>query len=210
MGEDAPEHENAVVSFYITFIIMMLFFFFGMAILEKYHPPYGHETGATVLLGIIISLIVYAVEGVELVNTWKFSADLFFNWFLPPIILNSGFNMYKQKFFENLGNVTIFGVFVTFVCFGLYSVMSIGLLKMGLTMTNYHEGTDPVEIDIPVMQILLFTSLMCSSDVVAAVSIVDYTKQPKLYSCVFGEGCVNDIVSIILFNTVVGLQTVSF
>lgn len=51
---------------------------------------------------------------------------------------------------------------------------------------------------------------MCSSDVVAAVSIVDYTKQPKLFSCCFGEGCVNDIVSIILFNTVVSLQTVEF
>ena len=61
-----------------------------------------------------------------------------------------------------------------------------------------------------VMQILLFTSLMCSSDVVAAVSIVDYTKQPKLFSCIFGEGCLNDIVSIILFNTVVQLQDVSF
>lgn len=60
------------------------------------------------------------------------------------------------------------------------------------------------------MQVLLFTSLMCSSDVVAAVSIVDYTKQPKLYSCIFGEGCINDIVSIILFNTVVQLQTSEF
>ena len=65
-------------------------------------------------------------------------------------------------------------------------------------------------IEFPVIQIMLFTSLMCSSDVVAAVSIVDYTKQPKLYSCCFGEGCVNDIVSIILFNTVVSLQTVQF
>jgi len=143
---------------------------------------------------------------------------LFFNWFLPPIVLNSGFNMYKQKFFENLGNVTIFGVFVTFVCFGLYSVLSVLLLKMGPTMTNYYaiNNDDPTPeenpqvIDIPIMQILLFTSLMCSSDVVAAVSIVDYTKQPKLFSCCFGEGCVNDIVSIILFNTVVSLQTVEF
>ena len=46
------------------------------------------------------------------------------------------------------------------------------------------------------MQILLFTALLCSSDVVAAVSIVDYTQQPKLYSCIFGEGVFNDIVSI--------------
>lgn len=57
---------------------------------------------------------------------------------------------------------------------------------------------------------LLFTSLLCSSDVVAAVSIVSYEAQPKLFSCVFGEGVFNDIVSIILFNTVQSLQSVQF
>jgi len=60
------------------------------------------------------------------------------------------------------------------------------------------------------MQMLLFTALLCSSDVVAAVSIVDYNAQPKLYSCIFGEGCFNDIVSIILFNTVSQLQGKAF
>ena len=65
-------------------------------------------------------------------------------------------------------------------------------------------------IQIDVMKIFLFTALLCSSDVVAAVSIVSYEAQPKLYSCVFGEGVFNDIVSIILFNTVNNLQTVEF
>jgi NhaP-type Na+/H+ or K+/H+ antiporter len=65
-------------------------------------------------------------------------------------------------------------------------------------------------IEIDVMKIFLFTALLCSSDVVAAVSIVSYEAQPKLYSCVFGEGVFNDIVSIILFNTVNSLQTVEF
>lgn len=60
------------------------------------------------------------------------------------------------------------------------------------------------------MQILLLCALLCSSDVVSAVSIVDYKQQPKLYSCIFGEGVFNDIVSIILFNTVEQLQSVSF
>jgi NhaP-type Na+/H+ or K+/H+ antiporter len=205
---------------------MMLFFFMGMALIEKYKPKYGHETTYTVALGLLISVLVYAIKGPELVLIWKFSDDLFFDWFLPPIIMNSGFNMYKQQFFRNLGNVTIFGVFVTFVCFGLYSALSIMLLNLEPTMTNYYAQNHPGEaipghevipaeestqiIKLTAMQILLFTSLMCSSDVVAAVSIVDYTKQPKLYSCIFGEGCVNDIVSIILFNTVVQLQTVTF
>ena len=37
----------------------------------------------------------------------------------------------------------------------------------------YAENPAPIKIDI--MQMLLITSLLCSSDVVAAVSIVDYT-----------------------------------
>lgn len=45
-------------------------------------------------------------------------------------------------------------------------------------------------------------SLLCSTDVVAAVSLIKPKKQPKLFSLVFGEGILNDAVCIILFNTV--------
>jgi NhaP-type Na+/H+ or K+/H+ antiporter len=45
-------------------------------------------------------------------------------------------------------------------------------------------------------------SLLCSSDVVAAIACVKYEDQPKLFSVLFGEGVTNDAVSIILFNTV--------
>ena len=48
----------------------------------------------------------------------------------------------------------------------------------------------------------LVSSLLCSSDVIAAISIIKYEEQPKLFSLVFGEGIVNDAVAIILFNTV--------
>lgn len=46
-------------------------------------------------------------------------------------------------------------------------------------------------------------SLLCSSDVVAAISLINFDKQPKLFSLVFGEGITNDAVGIILFNAVV-------
>ena len=45
-------------------------------------------------------------------------------------------------------------------------------------------------------------SLLCSTDVIAAISMLNPKKTPKLFSLVFGEGIVNDAVSIILFNTV--------
>lgn len=51
-------------------------------------------------------------------------------------------------------------------------------------------------------EILLMCSLLCCTDVVAAISIIKYEEQPKLFSLVFGEGITNDAVCIILFNTV--------
>jgi NhaP-type Na+/H+ or K+/H+ antiporter len=132
--------------------------------------------------------------------------------------------MYKKTFFKNLGNVAVFGLVVTLVCFVIYSLCGWFLLqKVGIEMSNPSclnkgipcmvnsvEVQNPQLIQMSTMQILLFTALLCSSDVVAAVSIVDYTQQPKLYSCIFGEGVFNDIVSIILFNTVIQLQKSSF
>ncbi len=45
-------------------------------------------------------------------------------------------------------------------------------------------------------------SLLCCTDVVAAIAVIKYEQQPKLFSLVFGEGITNDAVCIILFNTV--------
>mmetsp|Transcript_29884 Transcript_29884/g.40404 ORF Transcript_29884/g.40404 Transcript_29884/m.40404 type:complete len:287 (+) Transcript_29884:491-1351(+) len=45
-------------------------------------------------------------------------------------------------------------------------------------------------------------SLLCSTDVIAAISMVSYDEQPTLFSLLFGEGIVNDAVAIILFNSV--------
>ena len=61
------------------------------------------------------------------------------------------------------------------------------------------------KIGIEMFEILSICSLLCSSDVIAAISMINYNDQPKLFSIVYGEGVFNDIVSIILFNTVSSL-----
>ena len=48
----------------------------------------------------------------------------------------------------------------------------------------------------------MISSLLCSSDVIAAISIVKYEEQPKLFSIIFGEGIVNDAIALILFQSV--------
>ena len=56
---------------------------------------------------------------------------------------------------------------------------------------------------------LLMCSLLCSSDVIAAVSLLSFEQTPDLYSIVFGEGITNDAVSIILFNCVMKYTAVN-
>lgn len=48
---------------------------------------------------------------------------------------------------------------------------------------------------------MFLCSLLCSSDIIAAVTIVNEDEQPKLFSIVLGEGLFNDAVSIVLFET---------
>lgn len=50
-------------------------------------------------------------------------------------------------------------------------------------------------------EILFFCSIFCSSDIIAAVTIIKFEEQPKLFSVILGEGLFNDAVAIILFQT---------
>jgi NhaP-type Na+/H+ or K+/H+ antiporter len=195
-------------------------FFLAENIIHKYHPAIGHHTGVIIVIGIVFSFSYYKGHGETPTDfeQWQFRPNVFFNMILPPIVFNSGYNMRQRKFFENLGNVMVMGIGVTFVCFFIYSASTYYVVKyLDLTMTRYTNDLTPDEpmketlpIDMPFMSLLMFTSLVCSSDVVAAVSIVDFHAAPKLYSCIFGEGITNDIVSIVLFNTVKGLQGKAF
>ena len=205
-------HNAVTESFLITFGVFLLFFYFMAAIFETYKPRIGHETCMTVILGIIWSVSFYAIYGDDpnLINAYGFRDNLFFYAILPPLIFNSGFNMKRKKFFQNLGNIMIFGLVVTLVCFFIYSAASYGAQTLFYIPMNSTQSNLSTRVQLPVMHLLLFTSLLCSSDVVAAVSIVDYEAQPKLFSCIFGEGVFNDIIAIVLFSIVSRLQLVKF
>lgn len=66
-----------------------------------------------------------------------------------------------------------------------------------ITVTN----TDEV-IKFSMSNIMIFAATICASDSVAALTMIKPEKYPKLFSVVFGEGMVNDAVSIILFISV--------
>lgn len=49
---------------------------------------------------------------------------------------------------------------------------------------------------------MMFSATICATDSVAALTMIKPEKHPKLFSVVFGEGMVNDAVSIIIFLSV--------
>jgi predicted permease len=104
VGEDPPpdalvEHDKEEAAFILTMLFLMLIFFFGAGIMEKFKPRCGHETGFVVLCGVLFSVIFWYSKGIKDVKVFRFSETVFFDFFLPPIIFNSGYNMRRTKFF---------------------------------------------------------------------------------------------------------------
>ena len=77
--------------------------------------------------------------------------------------------------------------------------------ESGIIMEDGATGEKSI-MNLSTLEILLMCSLLCSTDVIAAVSLINPAEKPKLFSLVFGEGITNDAVSIILFNTVVNFS----
>ena len=139
----------------------------------------------------------------------EFDDEAFFYFLLPPIVFASGFNMQRANFFKNFKTVMLFGVLGTFVAFFSFSAMTIYVKNLGW-MKQYDGATGEwSELHLTSPECMLMCSLLCSSDVIAAVSLLSFEQTPDLYSIVFGEGITNDAVSIILFNTVMKYTAVN-
>lgn len=132
----------------------------------------------------------------------EFSESMFFYVCLPPLVFSAGYNMKRKKFFQHFNYVALFGIAGTFACFVFFSLFTAIVFYIQPMQKYIPELGINEEFTLTMREILLLCSLMCSSDVVAAVSLIDFQKEPKLFSMVFGEGITNDAVSIILFNTV--------
>ena len=189
----------------LIFVMLMIFMAFE-AFRHKKDLSFGHEASLVTLIGFGISYAYQAAGKKEFAEMFKFSDDLFFYFCLPPIVFASGFNMQRKKFFQNIGNIVLFGLvgtIITFVSFSVITVIYKDYIKGGeMTQVNGKTGVVTV-LDLSTMEVILMCSLLCSTDVIAAVSLIKPEKQPKLFSLVFGEGITNDAVSIILFNTVI-------
>jgi hypothetical protein len=82
--------------------------------------------------------------------------------------------MRRKKFFNNIGTIMKFGFIGTIICFSIYTAMTYGALKAGW-LTKYDDKLDKyVPLEMEIYEVLCICALLCSSDVIAAIAMVDY------------------------------------
>ena len=167
-------------------VMCLMLYILSAEYLEKRKIEYINESSLAIILGLVIGLLVLIVSGKD----YQFSSSIVFYFLLPPIIFAAGYTLKTQSFFSNFSYISIFGFFGTFISFVIISSLSIFFRsKVGLESISTKEC-------------LLLASVLSATDTVSAITVVKESKYPRLHSVLFGEGILNDAVSIVLFRTI--------
>ncbi|EGO03016.1 hypothetical protein SERLA73DRAFT_165906 [Serpula lacrymans var. lacrymans S7.3] len=150
-----------------------------------------HETFVAIFAGMLVGLVVRLAPGTMIREMLTFKHTLFFNLLLPPIILNSGYELKQENFFRNFGSILTFAFLGTFI-----SAVGVGVLVYIYSFLGLES------LDITLLECLVFGSTLSATDPVTILAIFNqYKVDPKLYSVIFGESLLNDAVSIVMYET---------
>ncbi|KAH8092191.1 sodium/hydrogen exchanger [Cristinia sonorae] len=150
-----------------------------------------HETLVAIGAGMFVGLVIRLAPGNMIREMLTFKHTLFFNLLLPPIILNSGYELKQENFFRNFGSILIFAFLGTFI-----SAVGVGVLVYIYSFLGL-EG-----LEVSLIECLIFGSTLSATDPVTILAIFNqYKVDPKLYTVIFGESLLNDAVSIVMYET---------
>ncbi|CAK9780512.1 unnamed protein product [Cutaneotrichosporon oleaginosum] len=150
-----------------------------------------HETVISIFAGMVVGLIIRMAPGHLIRDMLTFKHTLFFNLLLPPIILNSGYELKQENFFRNFGVILTFAFLGTFI-----SAVGIGVIVYIWSFLGIEH------LKFSLLECLIFGSTLSATDPVTILAIFNTAKvDPKLYSIIFGESILNDAVSIVMYET---------
>lgn len=201
--DDHKEHILEFVGFMMICFILILYLTIG-SYMEMKMFKWGHETGVIIFCGMVISIIISWAEH-ESLDFIKWNNTLFFDLLLPLIIFTTGYNIRRKKFFANIVNISKFGLLGTVLTFAFLTSLTIGLFSWTKLKKWKYNGTsgswDEREWSLDVYSIAYMCAILTGSDIIAFVTLVKFEEYPTLFSIVLGEGLYNDVVVIILYDT---------
>ena len=193
--EEEEENEKAIYISYILLLSIMVVYVIMGTWMERRKCGFGHETGVVILIGIIIGAILDLYG--DKIST-EFNPVVLFDFGLPFILYAAGYNMRRRRFFDDINNITMFGVLSTVVCFVILSLTTVAIFDWGWVYKFSGVDGEQELVTMPAIEISLLCAMLCSSDIIAAVSLVKYKEYPKIFSILLGEGLWNDAVAVVL------------
>jgi len=189
-GSAEKEHSSSMAIFFLLSVLMLCIFLVHFLLKNKLH--YIPESLSIVFLGAAIGLIMKALPETETKRIEAFSPTAFFLVLLPPIIFESGYNLHKGNFFQNLGSICVFAIIGTVIS---ALVVGGGVYLLGLADIAYK---------LNFVESFAFGSLISAVDPVATLAIFQALDvDPVLNMLVFGESILNDAVAIVLTTVVI-------
>lgn len=195
--DDQLEEPNPVTEeIFSSWALFILLFLLCSALWSSYFLQQRrikavHETVLSIFYGMIVGLIIRILPGHYIQDAVKFNSSYFFNILLPPIILNSGYELHQANFFNNLGSILTFAIPGTFI-----SAIVLGTILYLWTAL----GIDGIHFEF--VDALAVGATLSATDPVTILSIFNaYKVDPKLYTIIFGESLLNDAISIVMFET---------
>ncbi|EDV21920.1 uncharacterized protein TRIADDRAFT_2641, partial [Trichoplax adhaerens] len=123
---------------------------------------------------------------------YSLETTIFFQFLLPPIMLESGYFLYNKVFFSNLGTILLFAFIVSYC--SLFGCVVGGLTGIAPSNMTYLHS-------------LVFGSLISAVDPVAVIAVFDDVHvNEQLYFLVFGESLLNDAVTVVLYKLMYALS----
>lgn len=186
------EHNTSMAIFFVLCVIALGILLIHMMLQTGFQ--YLPESIVVVFLGALIGLLINLLsEGNA--SSWRreevFSPTAFFLVLLPPIIFESGYNLHKGNFFQNIGSILVFAIIGTAIS---AFVIGSGIYILGLADVAYR---------LNFVESFAFGSLISAVDPVATVAIFHALDvDPVLNMLVFGESILNDAISIVLTTTI--------
>ncbi|XP_068974455.1 sodium/hydrogen exchanger 8 isoform X2 [Bombus flavifrons] len=191
-GSAEEEHNSSMSIFFVLCVLALGILLIHLMLQTNFQ--YLPESVVIVFLGGAIGMIINLMSNQNIANWRKeeaFSPTAFFLVLLPPIIFESGYNLHKGNFFQNIGSILVFAIFGTAIS---AFVIGAGIYLLGLAQVAYK---------LSFVESFAFGSLISAVDPVATVAIFHALEvDPVLNMLVFGESILNDAISIVLTTSV--------
>ena len=187
--EEAPGEYHSVRL--LAIMIVMLVCAMIKAFLKRSNVGWLPDACAFILVGMFVGGFVRLFDSTFVGTKLSFDNDLFLQIMLPPIIFQAALSIDKQAFRRDLFPILAFAGLGT-----AFSAIAIGWITHQVSQWGNKEH-------LPMLDSLVFGSLIASIDPVATLSIlsgVGVSQTDTLYTLIFGESLLNDGVAIVLFD----------